>query len=121
MATAPARPRPIEELLQIPATHEERMKLSNKLIATWFRPLVEADECTENELNDAETRLGAPLPKPLRDWYRAAGHARDIWSAQDVFIAPDKLTIGDKGEMVLFRENQDVVRWGIDDVRAADP
>jgi hypothetical protein len=70
----------------------------------------------------AELRLGLSLPKALREWYLLYGNLSDVWNVQDQFLPPDELSIHD-GRVVVYRENQNVVRWFIraSDLDAPDP
>jgi hypothetical protein len=61
----------------------------------------------------AETRLSVALPASLWEWYLTFGPRGDVWNVQDRLVPPAELCF--EGErLVVFRENQSVVEWGIE-------
>ncbi len=72
------------------------------------------DGYSEEELAEAERRLGIRLPAPLRDLYALIGRRSDLVRAQDDLLAPDALYIDTSGQALEFRvECQAVAFWGI--------
>ncbi len=62
-------------------------------------------------IEQAETRLGRPLPGPLRDYYLSVGRHK-FNQAQHRLLAPDALFVA-QGRLVFMEENQSVVYWGV--------
>ena len=92
--------------------------------ASWRTPLREDDGVAETELDAAETRLGLRLPSALREAYRLFGLRTDLTSNQDVLFGPERLTLDDDGQALVFRaENQAVAHWGVPvaELERADP
>jgi hypothetical protein len=88
----------------------------------WFGEVGPADGCSEQAIRDVEVGLELKLPAALREWYALASMRADVWSRQDWFLTPEKLRIMDE-ELVIYIENQAVVRWGVrlDDLTHDDP
>lgn len=87
-------------------------------------PLGAGDGCDDDELREAESRLGLPLPASLREAYGLIGRRDDLTRAQDRLLTPAKLRIDGSGEVLVFRvENQNVAQWGVplSAVGEADP
>jgi hypothetical protein len=74
-------------------------------------PLSERHRVPLDELEEAERRLGLPLPGVLRQYYLLAGrHPLNL--ALNELRAPSELSM--EGDVLVFMdENQGVVRWGI--------
>ena len=86
--------------------------------ATWFRPLTPADGYGDDELADAEDRLGVRLPPSVCEAYQLFGRRADLVRKQDPLLEPAELRFDEIGEVLTFRvENQWVTEWGI---RASD-
>lgn len=103
----------------IPARREDRWALMRSVIADWMRPLTDTDTVPAEQLDAAEARLGSRLPTALREWYRLAGNARDIWSWQDHLASPEGLELRD-GALVFAWENQSIWSMGVR-LDAGDP
>jgi hypothetical protein len=96
----------------IPTKRGERWELMRSIIQHWMRPLTEADTVELEQLDRAEKRLACRLPPALREWYRLAGNAKDIWSCQDRLASPDGLHL--RGDILVFCwENQGIWRMGV--------
>jgi uncharacterized protein (TIGR02996 family) len=103
---------------RLPDRATERWRLVEEFIEVWHRPLEQGDGCSEEELADAESRLGLRLPRALRDWYRLAGKRSDVWSRQDSLPLPEQLRLDNESDTLVIRwENQACEKWGI---RASD-
>ena len=98
-------------LLQaIPEDRDGRWRLAIEFGEHWIRPLSEADRVASARLDATEARLGLRLPAALRSWYETLGCPRNIWSAQDTLLPPEKLRM--EGDLLVFYvENQGV--WSI--------
>lgn len=114
--------------ITIPNTRPERWPWLREQIAEWSAPLQDDDGYDSKSLDQAEQRLGVKIPLGLREWYQMAGKRWDVWSRQDQFEPPDQLQIGydesrDAEFLIFYRENQDVVQWGIrrEDCTMEDP
>jgi hypothetical protein len=108
----------------VPPDRPSRWALVATLIERWFGPasVCEPAGVAERELDAAERRLGVALPEALREWYRGFGARDDVWNVQDRLLSPRELDFtGDL--LIVCRENQDVVEWGIERAAlgAADP
>jgi hypothetical protein len=79
--------------------------------ATLGLPLSEHHRVHPEELEEAERRLGLPLPAVLRQYYLVAGrHPLNL--ALNELRAPSELSV--EGDVLVFMdENQGVVLWGI--------
>ncbi|MCP5119835.1 MAG: SMI1/KNR4 family protein, partial [bacterium] len=98
--------------IAIPAQRAERWEILRAAVGQWYEPLGPEHGVSQAELDEAEARLGAPLPRALREWYALAGARDDIWSRQDHLLLPRAVQISD-GYLVFLIENQSVVDWGI--------
>ncbi len=78
---------------EMPPTAEGRWRLAEEFIDIWRGGLRPGDGYTDEELDVTEARLGVPLPKALREWYRLAGRRRDIWSAISEIVLPEHLRL----------------------------
>ncbi|WP_019633512.1 polysaccharide deacetylase family protein [Actinomadura atramentaria] len=91
-----------------------------RFAAAWTTPLTEDDGCTDAELDEAERRLGSPLPAALREAYGLFGRRPDLTSNQDRLLAPHQWEVFE-GALVYRTENQSVVDWGFPLASAAEP
>jgi hypothetical protein len=83
------------------------------LLARLLAPLTPDDGIPEEEIAAAETRLGSPLPRLLREFYRRAGNHPLLMSpADNYFVRPADLT-ADAGWLTVWMENQGAVHEGI--------
>ena len=81
-------------------------------VASPCDPLEPRDGWDEGTLAEAERRLGARLPRVLREYYAIAGKADDVNRAHTSLRDPDDLEI--EGDVLVFYdENQGVCRWGV--------
>jgi hypothetical protein len=97
---------------QVPADRLSRWAMASKIIEDWFGNTPAMEPATAAGIAAAEQRLGLALPTALREWYLELGSSREVWSVQDQLVLIDELCIeGDR--LILFRENQGVVQWGI--------
>jgi hypothetical protein len=103
---------------------EDAWRFIRSFAASWRTPLLEDDGVAEAELDAAETRLGLRLPAALREAYRLFGRRTDLTSNQDVLLGPERLTLDEDGQALVFRtENQAVAHWGVPvaELERADP
>ena len=106
------------------AERKDRWSLLTDFVAEWYSPLQEDDGYSVKELDAAEQRLGLNLPLALREWYRLMGRRKDIVAMQNSLAAPEELEIMEEnGVLVFYCENQQVVKWGIQEsaLALADP
>jgi hypothetical protein len=75
------------------------------------RPLKPNDGVSEQELREAEQRLGLRLPDSLADFYRCAGKATDYTSVFNRLLPLSGLAL-EEGKLTFYHENQSVVVWG---------
>ena len=81
------------------------------ILETWFEPRV-ASGLTATTVAQAEGDVGVVFPSALRSWLLRYGGRSDLWCIQDQLFCFEVLS--DDGDVLLIgRENQDVVRWGI--------
>jgi hypothetical protein len=107
---------------QIPSEREGRWQLMKSVIRDWMRPLTDADCVPTDMLDQAQTRLGHPLPRALREWYQLAGNAKDIWSWHDRLCLPTSLRVREE-VLVFCIESQGIWRMGVrlSDLGEEDP
>jgi hypothetical protein len=76
----------------------------------------------ERLIVDAEQRIGASLPGPLRDFYRIAGKSPAVMTAYHQFVPVGELEISDAG-LVFCRAHQQEIVWGVwaEELTAPDP
>jgi hypothetical protein len=90
------------ELLRRPTTVEDRLCILQQLVEFWHGPIKLKDGMSDAEL------AGAPLPRPLRWWYRRAGKRTEIMSGRNILYRPvDKrwqLTVEGRHLPLLLRE-----------------
>jgi uncharacterized protein (TIGR02996 family) len=105
---------------KLPERRVERWRLVEEFIDTWHRPLTAGDGCTEEEIAEAERRLGARLPAALREWHALAGRRKDVWSVQDHLLRLHQtlwfrqLHFDQRSDALVIRsENQGCEHWGI--------
>jgi hypothetical protein len=108
------RPLPLELVRASP-----RWRRLTGFVRKWYaRPLGDGDGNTLEEIAAAEARLGTTLPIAVREWYRLVGcRVRQVQDAPVGLKKLPSLRDEDDGMIVLYVENQSVVRWGF---RAAD-
>ncbi|GAA2588489.1 hypothetical protein GCM10010399_18120 [Dactylosporangium fulvum] len=88
----------------------------------YARPIIAGDGCGDDELREAQARLGFSLPASLRDVYALIGRRDDLTRNQDRMLTPEQLHIDDTGQVLVFRvENQAVAQWGIPISRLTEP
>lgn len=97
--------------LRSPTTVEDRFAILQQLVRFWHGPIEPEDGMSEPEL------AGAPLPLPLRRWYRWAGNRSEVMSGQNILFKPRderrkyyELAVED-GRLCFYAENQGVYRW----------
>ncbi len=90
---------------------EERWQKVRTFISEWFEPLGDSDGYSEEEIAEAEARLGIRLPEALREWYGFAGKRIDFYK-QNWMIPISDLYIC-KNTLYAWSENQSVCFWGI--------
>jgi len=99
---------------ELPAEREQRWQLLSELLASWWPSgwgrLTHG--ISPQRLDEAERRLGKPLPVALREWYCGYGALGEFWSRHDKWLAPEELEFVD-GVLIFYVENQSVVQWGI--------
>jgi hypothetical protein len=96
----------------LPEDRDQRWELMRGFFAHWYTPIAQGQGYSDHDLATAERRLGFGLPAALCEWYRLAGRRGDVWSTQDVLLAPEKLHVVSE-VLVFYHENQCAVRWGV--------
>ena len=108
----------------IASDRSSRWALASRLIEDWFGDASQPKEggFAPTDLGEAERRLGLTLPASLREWYLHSGARGDVWSVQDRLVPPRELCV-EEDRLIIFRENQNVVQWGIQtsSLREVDP
>ncbi|HWE97228.1 MAG TPA: hypothetical protein VG269_24930 [Tepidisphaeraceae bacterium] len=99
-------------LRELPCDREGRWNALKVFFKGWYGEIGPADGYTEQSICAAEERLKLTLPTALREWYALAGKRTNVWSCQDRFLPPDKLRAEDN-RLVIYVENQGVVKWAI--------
>ncbi len=82
------------------------------LVEAWSAPIRADDGLPPEPLADAEQRLEFALPLALREFHMLAGTRDDLFRQQNLLLGPGKL-YADEHHLVVWHENQSVVRWGI--------
>ena len=82
-----------------------------RLVAKLLRPIEPGDGCSEQEIAEAEQRLGISLPQVLREYYLLGGQRADINQSFERLIPLSALYIKED-VLVFFEENQGVCLWG---------
>ncbi|MCW8137829.1 MAG: hypothetical protein KIT58_02895 [Planctomycetota bacterium] len=113
------QPPPLELVRSSP-----RWRRLTTFTSKWYRaPLGDLDGDSLRQVTATETELGIELPCAVREWYLLVG--RRIAQLQDHPIKLRDLDPAsrDEGVLVLYVENQSVVRWGVrfEDAAAEDP
>src|SRR5579871_6848106 len=106
-------------LRKLPDSREERWNVLKTFFSGWYAQIGPADGFADQEIHAAEVLLNIRFPKALREWYMLAGRRSEVWSRQDHFILPERLAIKNE-KLVIYRENQSVVRWAIPVDRLVD-
>ena len=91
---------------------EPRWRALVELVETWFAGISVDDGIAPERLEAAALRLEHSLPASLRELYLLAGARDDLFCEQNRLLTPEELVIVDE-RLVFWRENQNVVRWGI--------
>lgn len=81
--------------------------------AAWAAPLTAADGWDDAALDEAETRLGVPLPAAVREAYRLFGRRDDLTRTRDELLEPKQLYVHD-GLLVFRDEDEGAARWGVE-------
>lgn len=90
--------------------------------AHYATPIVPGSGYHDDELRQAEKRLGLSLPTSMRAAYALLGRRPDLTAAQDRLLTPHQLEIDETGRILVFRvENQGCTRWGIPLPAAGEP
>ncbi|WP_295116518.1 SMI1/KNR4 family protein [uncultured Chitinophaga sp.] len=78
---------------------------------------------TDEELQEAETKLGCSLPAALREYYRVLGKRDQVNDAHNRLLPPEDLYFSTDKTLVFYEENQAVAVWGFrkDDIQQEDP
>jgi hypothetical protein len=84
-----------------------------QLLSDFYSPLEPTDGITEAILARSELRLGIELPAVLKDCYALTGGIRAVHHAYNHLLPPDALWTDDD-VLVFYRENQNVVFWGLE-------
>ncbi len=75
--------------------------------------LESCDGVSENKLRYAEKKLGAEIPRALRDYYLVAGCEKSLNRAFNRLVSIDELEIHHT-KLPFMGENQGAVIWGVD-------
>lgn len=91
-------------------------------IRALYAPWQPGDGYEEQTIATAETRLGAHLPAPLRTFYRAWGHRKDVTQTHNSLLEPEHL-VGRPDALIFCAENQGTCFWAIgrNDLEKANP
>jgi len=104
---------------------DDRWALIEEFIAWWYGADFKIDGNTDEEIDEAEARIGIKLPTALRRWYRYAGKSLKIVRHQNSFVSLKGLEAPAESyeHLTIFVENQAVVQWAIQvaDLQADDP
>jgi hypothetical protein len=91
----------------------DRWSWLEAFLTTWYAdPLDAADGATSAELDEAEDRIGQPLPTAVREWFELV--ASRLVEAQDLPLTPSSLWADEDG-VAVWQENQGVWSILIDD------
>ncbi|MFJ9344751.1 SMI1/KNR4 family protein [Streptomyces sp. NPDC101733] len=86
----------------------------SEFAASWASPLTLADGFSSAEVQQAEERLGLPLPVALQEAYGLFGRRSDLVARQDPLLEPHELLLDPSGQLLVFRsENQGGAGWGV--------
>lgn len=108
--------------MALPGTRSGRWEHLQCFLGNWFG-FNDSDPGVEETLIEmAESRLGLTVPVALRERHTVFGNRDRIWSPQDRLLPPQAWTI-EEDTLVVVRENQNAVRWGIrlSDLESRDP
>lgn len=96
-----------------PSDGRDRLRWLAEFLARWRRPLRESDIVSQESIHAAEHRLGFALPAALRDLHLQLGAAHDlVRGGLNRLVTLDDLAV-EGSHLVIWLENQAVVRWGI--------
>lgn len=106
----------------LPGHRNGRWALLDTLVERWYAPVRFEAGIRPRDLDRAESRLAVSLPLAVRELYERFGNRADVLSPVDRLLAPTELEVRD-GVLVMLREAQNVVRWGVRvaDLRDEDP
>lgn len=94
--------------------------LYENIVSQLFEPLVKEDGISDDELDAAEARLGAPLPRLLRQLYSLTGRRGDLHRACEDLILPPAL-LHDAGYLSFYQNTVAQSRWCVPMERGDDP
>jgi hypothetical protein len=102
--------------------NEERWEKLKNVIVEWHRPLAPGDGYSEEELAEAEARLGTRFPVALREWYGFAGKWYRAFQVQDEQLSLEALE-WEGNTLVFHTENQCVCTWSLhrEDINLENP
>lgn len=80
--------------------------------AIWTEIFVTENGCSSEQIQQAEQRLGKPLPQLLRVFYEKFG-CHPLNQVHNRLIKPELLEPDVNGLVCFYEENQDVVLWAI--------
>lgn len=108
---------------KLPPARSDRWRLASEFIDLWSTKLTSKCGVSQEEIRDCRNRLDGRLPTALVEWHTLAGRRRDLWSNQDHLDEIGSLTLDEKGDLEIRRENQNCEGWYIrgQDLEMDDP
>jgi hypothetical protein len=100
-------------LATLPLNRRDRWTWLARFLDEWYPPNKTALKgFAEDQLDEAERRIGYQLPNALREFYCLFSNCSGQWCVQDRMSSPDGLQI--EGDLLVFLvESQGVVQWGV--------
>lgn len=66
-----------------------------------------------NKITDVEARLNVKLPQTLINYYLSLGNYQSANYSHNKLLRPEEIGFSEDGYLMIYRENQGVVAWGI--------
>jgi hypothetical protein len=92
---------------------EDRWADVKRFIGEWYRPLQEGDGHSEEEVQEAEARLGIRFPEALCELYMLLGKRKDMTDSHHCLIKLKDLKLV-QGHLPFWESHQGVTHWVID-------
>jgi hypothetical protein len=112
------------DLVELPDDAAAVCELISSFLESWNVTQPGLDlSLAENEVREAEYRLGLALPVALRWMLTNVGAGHNVIGRQDFLVHPRCLEIDDQGVLVYRVENQHCAKWGVrvDEIGYLDP
>jgi hypothetical protein len=90
--------------------NEDRWEDVKRFIGEWHRPLQEGDGYSEEEVQEAEARLGVRFPEALRELYMLLGKRKDMTNSYNCLTKLEDLELI-QGHLPFWNSHQDVTSW----------